>query len=123
MWWEDFLRPAGILAAAGMIATGYAVVKTQSNKFLRQTNDDLRKRIDDKDAELADKDRDLVEKDAKLASQSAAMVEKDRELEVVKKVVTGETHWVALEQLLHEAITALRKVSEKVDELLRRGGS
>jgi hypothetical protein len=72
--------------AGGVATTLLTVVRT-----LRQSNDDLRKRVDD----LED-DRDDLR--AKLTERDQNLNQTRRDMDALRKVVTGEAHWVALRQ-------------------------
>lgn len=63
--------------------------------LMRGTITGLRESLSDARAEIADKDRRLTENDRKLA-------ELESRVAVLTSTVTGEVHWVALEQQVDE---------------------
>jgi hypothetical protein len=90
------------LAIFAIIAAGIAAMRTADVKGLREANDDLRGRVTDLKAERDDCERDLAEE--KLRHEATR-----RDLAAVGRVVTGEAHWVAIEQQLttnHDEVVA-----------------
>lgn len=79
---------------ADMLNTGLAIVAIATLAglgLMRGTITSLRESLSDARAEIADKDRRLGENDRKLAELEARVA-------VLTSTVTGEVHWVALEQ-------------------------
>jgi hypothetical protein len=90
------------LAIFAIIAAGIAAMRTADVKGLREANDDLRARLGDLKAERDEGERDLAEE--KLRHEATR-----RDLAAVGRVVTGEAHWVAIEQQLtsnHDEVMA-----------------
>lgn len=117
---EALLSPSGIVGAIGIIAAGIAMALFGTVRTLRESVSDLRSRVGDLESE-----RDGLK--VRLAERDAAHLATERDLEAVKKVVTGETHWVSIEaqlQELHRQVTAaLAQILDIVKDLARRWGS
>lgn len=102
--WSEILRTAfGIAAivAAGIAGTFYSTLRT-----LRQTIKDRDARIEGLEDTIADRDKTVTEVKAGLQVAQT-------DLDALKRVVTGETHWAAIED-------QLTQLSDDVRELLRR---
>lgn len=90
------------LAIFAIIAAGIAAMRTADIKGLRETNDDLRARLGDLKSE---RDEAEHERDEEKLKHEATK----RDLAAVGRVVTGEAHWVAIEQQLtsnHDEVIA-----------------
>lgn len=99
--WADILRNVFGLAAiiaAGVAATVYGTVRT-----LRQAIGDRDKRIEGLEGRVTDLEADL-------AQEKAEHTVTRGDLDALKKVVTGEAHWVAIEGQIdahHTSVTSL----------------
>lgn len=90
------------LAIFAIIAAGIAAMRTADVKGLREANNDLRERAADLKAE---RDEAEHERDEERLRHEATR----RDLAAVGRVVTGEAHWVAIEQQLttnHDEVVA-----------------
>lgn len=117
---EALLSPSGVVGAIGIIAAGVAMALFGTVRTLRESVADLRGRVDD-----LEKERDGLK--AGLAEEKADHLNTRRDLEAVTKVVTGETHWVALETQLTEhhrqALSSWERILSIVQDLAHRWGS
>lgn len=90
------------LAIFAIIAAGVAAMRTADVNGLREANGDLRERAADLKSERDDLEHELSEE--KLRHEATR-----RDLAAVGRVVTGEAHWVAIEQQLtsnHDEVMA-----------------
>lgn len=112
----ELLTIGGVaLTIIALIAAGIAAVQLANVKALRETNGDLRDRVGDLESAWDRSKSDLAnEKEQHAATR--------RDLAAVAKVVTGEAHWVALEQQLtahHDETAAI--LQQIIDTLRARG--
>ena len=112
----DLLNPTGIIGVVGVIATGFAVALLGTVRALRETVDDLRGRVSDLEHERDDLKGKLTDAADRLETSQA-------DLETIKRVVTGEVHWVTLEQLLRDLIDRFGRLTERLEAFLRGGGN
>ena len=90
------------LAIFAIIAAGIAAMRTADVKGLREANEDLRARAADLKSE---RDEAEHERDEEKLRHEATK----RDLAAVARVVTGEAHWVSIEQQLssnHDEVMA-----------------
>ena len=117
---DALLSPSGIVGAIGIIAAGVAMALFGTVRTLREAVGDLRSRVDD-----LEKERDSLK--IGLAEEKADHLATQRDLEAVKRVVTGETHWVAIESQIadhhRQAMTAWERLLVIVQDLAQRWGS
>ena len=117
---EALFSPSGIVGAIGIIAAGVAMALFGTVRTLREAVSDLRSRVGD-----LEKERDSLK--VSNAEKDATFLALERDHEALKKVVTGETHWVAIESQLadhhRQAMTAWERLLVIVQDLAHRWGS
>lgn len=98
--WADILRNVFGLAAiiaAGVAAAFYGTVRT------------LRSAIDDRDKRIEGLEGRVTDLESNLATEKAEHVVTRGDLAALRRVVTGEAHWVAIESQIdsnHRAVTS-----------------
>ena len=117
---DALLTPSGIVGAIGAIAAGVAMALLATVRTLRESLSDLRSRVDD-----LEKERDGLK--VRIAEKEVAHRETQRDLETLKKVVTGEAHWVSIESQLadhhRQALSSWERILAIVQDLAHRWGS
>ena len=117
---EALLSPSGVVGTIGIIAAGVAMALFGTVRTLRESVADLRGRVDD-----LEKERDGLK--VTVAEEKAAHLGTQRDLEALKKVVTGETHWVSIETQLadhhRQALSSWERILSIVQDLAHRWGS
>lgn len=117
---NDIVSPAGIIGLIGMLAAGWAVVKHATVKTLRDTVTDLRGQLADRGTRIEDLEHEAERTQTTVDGLREGIASRDRDLEALAKVVTGEVHWEALEQMLHDLIDRVRNIAERLETLLKR---
>lgn len=112
--WNDLLSPAGIIGIIGTLASGVALALLGTVRQLRDALTDLRARVEDLETE-----RDDFK--GRLAEEKASHDITRQDLTALTKVVTGEAHWVAIEQLIRDLIDRFKAITDKLDRVLRKG--
>lgn len=95
-----------VFAVTTILSTGLAAMLFVSIRTLRESIGDRDQRITGLEGRVTDLERNLLEE------KTSHEITK-RDLEALGRVVTGETHWVAIEQQINELpnkiVTALRE--------------
>lgn len=103
------------------VASGVLVITSLAGVGLmraRVTN--LADRVNDLRGEVADKDRQLAELHALRVKDKAERVRQGHDIDALRRVVTGEAHWISIGRELDEHHTAAMTHFAAAEELLGR---
>lgn len=103
--WTDIAR--NIFGLVAVIAGGIAAAYYANVRTLRDAIGDRDKRIEGLEGRVKDLEADLT-------TEKAEHVVTRGDLESLKKVVTGETHWVSIEQQIDHVLSIVNRILDNI---------
>ncbi len=114
-----------VLAIGDTLSAALAIVAIATLAglgLLRGTVTNLREQLkDEREARTADRQQkadDDIENARYRADVEAKLASQDTEITALRRIVTGEIHWVAIEQRLEDAIAMLMSFGKRLEEAL-----
>lgn len=83
----------------------------------------LRSSIEDRDKRIAGLEGRVDDLEADLATERTSHEGTKRDLESVTRVVTGEAHWVALEEMVGQVLKIVTDIAATVRKILTKVGA
>lgn len=110
----------------GLLSTALAIVAIATLAglgLLRGTVTNLREQLkDEREARAADRQQkadDDIENAKYRADTTAQLARQDAEIAGLQRIVTGEVHWVAIEQRIEDAIAMLMSFGKRLEDALK----